>query len=91
VHLGDIETGLEYVRRGLEREAAVGDAVVEPLIEAWAARAFTRAGRDAEGIELLEGVRETPGMLSRYHLRHDPEWDPLRDHPEFQELLGAEG
>jgi len=35
-------------------------------------------------IEILFSI---PSDLSIVSLRNDPRWDPLRDHPRYQELL----
>lgn len=88
IHLGDPEAGIREVKRGLELEARYEDALVGASLRASAARAFVRAGRHDDAIELLESVASLPGMVSRYELRPDPEWDPLRDHPRFLRLAG---
>ncbi len=87
IHLGEPDRGLEQVRRGLELEAPFGDILVGSLVRTTAARAFVRTGEYEEAIGLLEEAWAAASYLSPYSLRHDPEWEPLRDHPQFQSLL----
>ncbi len=91
IHLEEVERGLDHVRRGLELEAPFEDALIGPFASNLAARAFVRAGREEEAIDLVEAARSLPGALSLYELRHDPEWDPLRGHPRFERLLDTSG
>jgi TolB-like protein/DNA-binding SARP family transcriptional activator/Tfp pilus assembly protein PilF len=88
IHLGKADRGFEQVRRGLELETPFHDALVGPIVKEMAARAFTRAGRPDEAMETLEELRTMPADLAVSDLRLDPEWDPLRDHPRFEQLLG---
>ena len=91
IHLGETERGLEHVRRGLELEAPFEDPLITSEISAPAARAFARTDRPEEAIELLEVARFLPGVVSRYDLRHDPDWNSLRDHPRFERILEGSG
>jgi len=70
-------------------EAPFNDALLGPYVKELAARAFTRTGRLEEAIEMLEEVRAVPADLTTSDLRHDPEWDPLRDYPRFERFLEA--
>jgi TolB-like protein/Flp pilus assembly protein TadD len=47
------------------------------------------AGEYDAALEQIEYLLSTPSgnLFSAYQLRIDPRWDPLRDHPRYQELL----
>jgi tetratricopeptide (TPR) repeat protein len=49
--------------------------------------AFLMLGEHDAAVEHLGGMMSNPHLLSPAVLRFDPFWDPLRDHPGFQELL----
>ncbi len=66
----------------LSRDAVVG---TEPL--AYLAQIHTMVGDHASAIGDIEALLERPGWMTTHWLRLDPTWDPLRDHPRFQELL----
>jgi serine/threonine-protein kinase len=48
---------------------------------------LARVGDHDSAIDRLEFLLSIPSRLSLPLLRLDPAWDPLRDHPRFQELL----
>jgi tetratricopeptide (TPR) repeat protein len=87
---------------GLQRsDEAIGEALraVELLPvtkEAWRglyrledlARVYVMVGEDAAALDTLERLVSLPGGKSIPFLRLDPVWDPLREHPRFQALLG---
>ena len=56
-----------------------------PAIEL--AEVYAHVGERGKAIDLLEELLSIPCRLSVPLLRLDPAWDPLRDHPRFQELL----
>jgi serine/threonine-protein kinase len=51
------------------------------------AESYVMVGEFDAAVEQLRSAMSSRGMFSRSVLRLDPIWDPLRDHPEFQELL----
>ena len=91
IHLGDPEAGLGQVERALSLEEQFEDAITAPDVETWAARAFARAGRHEEALDLLESARVLPGAIPAQELRHDPEWEPFRADPRFRRLLEEGG
>jgi hypothetical protein len=44
-------------------------------------------GNYDEAIEVLRQLLSIPSLMSVNLLKKEPVWDPLRDHPGFQELL----
>jgi TolB-like protein/Flp pilus assembly protein TadD len=74
----------EHSVRWLERALAV-DAE-EPIIEYNAACVYVALGRFEDALKSLE-IALRQGGLSRAWASNDPDLDPLRDNPRFQELL----
>jgi len=50
---------------------------------------YTLIGEYEDAIDQLESLMSTPSgsLISVHSLRLEPYWDPLRDHPRFQQLL----
>jgi serine/threonine-protein kinase len=58
----------------------------------WAlAAVYTMVGEQDAAIDQLEYLLAIPSWWSAWDLRLDPRWDPLRDHPRFQEILEKYG
>jgi len=51
------------------------------------AHIYVMVGEYDKAIDRLEDLLSIPGPLSIPLLRLDPAWDPLRNHPRFQDLL----
>ena len=54
------------------------------------ARIYVMVGIRDEAIDRLVYLLSMPGPLSIPLLRLDPAWDPLREHPRFKRLVGAD-
>ncbi len=54
------------------------------------AQIYAMVGETDAAIDRLEHLLSIPGPLSVSLLRLDPIWDPLRDHPRFQQLVQSE-
>jgi TolB-like protein/Flp pilus assembly protein TadD len=80
------------------REGEEGVRLMPPEREAWRgawrlaelARIYTMTGRDEQAIDRLEYLLSVPSDWSRWTLRLDPDWDPLRENPRFQALVAEE-
>jgi eukaryotic-like serine/threonine-protein kinase len=51
---------------------------------------FTWSGKVEEAVDLIELLLTVPSYINRNWLRLNPDWDPLRDQPRFQELIAGE-
>jgi tetratricopeptide (TPR) repeat protein len=54
------------------------------------AQIYSMVGEADAAIDQIEHLLSIPSPLSVALLRLDPIWDPLRDHPRFQRLIGGE-
>jgi len=93
------ELGIAYAGLGLKEKAiAAGKEAVAKLptskdaVEgSWRvqdlARIYTMVGEYDAAIDRIEILLSSPGELSISFLRLDPTWNPLRDHPRFQDLI----
>jgi serine/threonine-protein kinase len=64
------------------------DAFFGPVVAALRAKILVGAGEAEEALNEIERVLAGGGPYNSAHfLRLDPRWDPIRDHPRFQELL----
>jgi len=91
--------GLAYAYLGLKDEAikeAEGfvallpvsdDALDGPSRVLIMAQIYALVNEPDTAIDRLSYLLSIPGRLTVGHLRHHPDWDPLRDHPRFQALL----
>lgn len=97
IDLAHVYAGLgrfaEAVREGekaLQLLPVTKDARDGPQIVADLAEIYAMAGQHDAAIDRLESVLSVPYYMSAALLRVDPIWDPLRDHPRFQQLLEGE-
>ena len=61
-----------------------------PNFEMQRAIIFTWAGEHELAIDKLEYLLSVPSEIHRNILRIHPRWDPLREHPRFQQLIAGE-
>jgi non-specific serine/threonine protein kinase len=94
IFLGLAYSGLDLADKAVEKlEAAAEllpvskDAAAGPGGLNYLAQVLVRAGRYEAALDQLEYLLSIPSPISVGLLRHDPIWDPLRDHPRFQRLL----
>ncbi len=64
------------------------DALRGPTRVATLALIYARVGELDAAVDQLEYVLSIPSSWTVGQLRNHPEWDPLRDNPRFQALLG---
>jgi predicted Zn-dependent protease len=81
--LGRSDEAVRSAQRGKELLPLSRDAVLAPFRMEDLAAVYVLNGQHDEAIAELESLLAVPGMLSPGHLRADPLWAPLRDHPRF--------
>jgi serine/threonine-protein kinase len=65
------------------------DAIAKPNAETLLAQIQARFGDLDSAIAALPHLLEVPAGITRADLRFDPMWDPLRNDPRFQKLVGS--
>jgi tetratricopeptide (TPR) repeat protein len=67
------------------------DALTGPSYQNGLAQIEARAGAPKEAVKRLQHLLSIPagGAVSIARLRIDPVWDPIRDRPDFQQLLSG--
>ena len=74
---------IESARRAVELMPRSRDAVLAPFRMQDLAAVYVMTGRNEDALSTLDSLLSIPGMLSVQHLRADPLWAPLREHPRF--------
>ena len=84
------------INQRLSREAAdlisiEKDAFAGPIFQNGLAQIEARAGAPEEAIKRLRRLLSIPAgaVASIARLKIDPVWDPIRDRPDFQQLLSG--
>jgi serine/threonine protein kinase/tetratricopeptide (TPR) repeat protein len=81
VELGEVERGLEWVERALERDPEALDTLYN------AACVYALAGRPQAAMDCLETTLALGSAASREWVMHDSDLASLKDEPRFQEFL----
>jgi serine/threonine protein kinase/Flp pilus assembly protein TadD len=81
------EEAIRVGKRAVELVPVTENAVVGPFRVEDLAFTYTLAGEYDEALNQIEHLLSIPSWLSIPLLRIDPRWDPLRNHPRFQEML----
>jgi tetratricopeptide (TPR) repeat protein len=85
--LGRKEEAIREGKRGVELGPVSKDAIAGSYWVRDLAEIYTMVGEYDAALDEIEYLLSIPGWISYHDLRLDPIWDPLRDHPRFQELL----
>jgi tetratricopeptide (TPR) repeat protein len=85
--LGHREKAIEEGLLGVELDPVSRDALSGPHRVEDLALIYTTVGDQEAALEQIEYLLSIPCDISVPVLRISPEWDPLRDNPEFQRLL----
>jgi tetratricopeptide (TPR) repeat protein len=85
--LGCKEDAVRQGKLAVETVPVNNHAIIYPFRIEELARIYVMVGQHNEAIEKLEHLMSIPGPFSIHHLRLDPAWDPLRNHPRFKKLI----
>ncbi len=88
--LGRNADALRLSRRVAEAISIAKDALAGPYFQNGLAQIEARAGAPEEAIKRLGRLLSIPGgTISTVWLKIDPVWDPIRNRPDFQQLLSG--
>ncbi len=84
---GDKAQAIEAGERAVELLPVTSDAMAGHSHLVRLAKIYAWVDEPYQAVKRIEKSLRTPGWLSVSNLRLDPDWDPIRDDPRFQELL----
>jgi TolB-like protein/Tfp pilus assembly protein PilF len=89
--LGRNADALRLSRQAADSRSIEKDAVAGPSFQSGLAQIEARAGAPEEAIKRLRHLLSIPagGIASVALLKIDPVWDPIRNRPDFQQLLSG--
>ena len=88
-NLGNKELALQEAQKAVALMPVSKDAYDGPLILQGLAQVYTWTGDHDRALDTLQTLLGMPGYISYGYLKTDPAWQPLRDHPRFQQLLSS--
>jgi hypothetical protein len=65
------------------------DAYDGALVLQGLAQVYTWMGDHDRAVDVVQTLIGMPGYTSYGYLKTDPAWQPLREHPRFQQLLAS--
>jgi tetratricopeptide (TPR) repeat protein len=88
-NMGDAASAVAEGRKGMELQPTSEDPFEGPQREEQMALIYARLGHADEAIPILKKWIDVPSStaIAPTLLRIDPEWDPIRNDPRFQELV----
>jgi TolB-like protein/Tfp pilus assembly protein PilF len=89
--LGRNADALRLSRQAADSISIEKDALAGPSFQSGLAQIEVRTGAPAEAIKRLRRLLSIPagGVVSIARLKIDPVWDPIRNRPDFQQLLSG--
>jgi serine/threonine-protein kinase len=89
--LGRKEDAIREGERAVAMQPVSEDAVLGTIHLMYLAEIYARVGELEAAVDRIEYLLTIPSELSVARIRNSPTWDPLRDHPRFQEILEKYG
>ena len=83
--VGNREQVIKHVRRTYD--GTRGDAAARSIILGYACKTLAMAGAATEAVECLREALTEPSEIQAFLEPHLPYYDPIREDPEFLELL----
>jgi serine/threonine-protein kinase len=89
--LGHNADALRISKQAADTISIEKDAVWGPILQNGLAQIEARSGAPEEAVKTLRRLLSIPGAweVSIALLKIDPVWDPIRDRPDFQQLLSG--
>jgi TolB-like protein/Tfp pilus assembly protein PilF len=89
--LGQSADALRFSKEAADLIPIEKDAFSGPIFQTGLAQIEARAGAPEDAIKRLQHLLSIPagGVISIARLKIDPVWDPIRDRPDFQQLLSG--
>ncbi|MEP6768405.1 MAG: protein kinase [Acidobacteriota bacterium] len=88
-YLGRKEEAIRQGERAVALQPIDKDAYMGPYYQHQLVRIYTLVGEPEKALDRLEPLLKVPYTLSPGWLRIDPNFDPLRQNPRFQKLVGG--
>jgi tetratricopeptide (TPR) repeat protein len=88
-NLGNKSLALEEAQKAVGLMPVSKDAYDGPLVLQGLTQVYVWTGDHDRAFDELETLLSMPGYVSYGYLKTDPAWQPLRNHPRFQQLLSS--
>jgi serine/threonine-protein kinase len=85
--LGMKEKAIQSAKKAVELEPISKNAFRAPYRHNYLAYTYTMVGEYDKALDEIELLLSIPYWLTTWDLKLNPFWDPMRDHPRFQELI----
>lgn len=85
--VGEKEAAIEAGERAVDLLPVTADAMAGHSFLVRLAKIYAWVDEPYRAVKTIEKSLRTPGWISVATLNLDPEWDPIREDPRFQELL----
>jgi serine/threonine protein kinase/tetratricopeptide (TPR) repeat protein len=85
--LGMKEKAIQTAKKAIELEPISKNAYNAPDRHKWLAYVYSMVGEYDKALDEIELLLTVPYYFTTWDLKLSPYWDPMRDHPRFQELI----
>jgi serine/threonine-protein kinase len=85
--LGMKEKAIQAAKKAVEIEPINKNAYGGPDSHRWLAYIYSMVGEYDQALDEIELLLSIPYYFTTWDLKLNPFWDPMRDHPRFQELI----
>ncbi|MEE9190535.1 MAG: hypothetical protein V3U16_07165, partial [Candidatus Neomarinimicrobiota bacterium] len=85
--LGMKEKAIQSAKKAVELQPISKNAFRAPHHHRWLAYIYSMVGEYDKALDEIELLLSIPYPFTTWDLKLSPFWDPMRDHPRFQELI----